>query len=499
MKILNSKQIKEADKATIASQKITSLELMERAAEKLLLGIKEECPTADDFMVFCGAGNNGGDGLAIVRMLYKEQKRVLLYILKGNYTEEFNVNLQKIKELNIDYTLLETEEQIEKLNWVSPAVTIDALFGVGLSRPLTGLAALLVQKINHFQNYIISIDVPSGLSPDATHISTPQNTIKADLVLSVQLPKLAFFFADNQSFVYKFKCVNISLSSHFLEEEECHNFYTLEKDIKKIFLKRPKFGHKGTFGHSLVIAGSEGKIGAAILSAKAALKTGCGLLTAYIPEKGMIPMHTYFPEAMVISRENPTGKMDFSIYDAIAFGSGMGKTPESKAILTQLLTEYKGKMVIDADGLNILAENRDLYEYFSPNHILTPHPKEFDRLTHSHSGSYERCKTQISFAKEHQVCVVLKGHHTSIAITSGNCYFNSTGNNGMATAGSGDVLTGIITSLCAQGYSPENAAVMGVYLHGYAGDVGAEKWSKHSLVASDIIEEIGAFFRKYED
>jgi NAD(P)H-hydrate epimerase len=496
MKILSAKQTKEADQYTLQNEPISSLALMERASERLFKAIVTKFPFVHTFSIFCGPGNNGGDGLVLARLLTLAKKEVFIHILKGNYTPEFLHNFHLIKELEIPYLEITDEITLAKVLSIPNSILIDALFGIGLSRPLEGLAALLIQKINAFPDLKIAIDVPSGLSPDATHVSTPENSLQANHTLSIQLPKLSFFFAENQAFIGNFECIDIQLSQAFIQNVSANLFYIQADEIRKIRQKRPKFGHKGTFGHTLVIAGSEGKIGAAMLSAKAALKTGCGLVTVYLPEKGVIPMHTYFPEAMVISRENPIETIDFSIYDAIAFGPGMGNSAESKAILVKLLENYQGKIVIDADGLNILAANRTLYKLLSPNCILTPHPKEFDRLTHSHTSTYERNKMQIAFSQTHKVTLVLKGHNSSTSSLSGNCYFNSTGNNGMATAGSGDVLTGIIVSLCAQGYSPDNAAIMGVYLHGFAGDAAAEKYSQPSLIASDIIEGISAFYKE---
>lgn len=271
------------------------------------------------------------------------------------------------------------------------------------------------------------------------------------------------------------------------------------KQIKKIIRPRPPFGHKGTFGHALIIAGNEGTIGASILSSKAALKAGCGLLTAIVPATAVTPLLVHLPEAMVISRNNFEGlpAMELSKFNAIGFGPGAGTGDETAVMLYYLLNNYKGPLVIDADGLTILSKNRDWFPLLKNNTILTPHPTEFDRITEIHGSGIERLQTQIAFSKEHGVTILLKGHHTSI-VTKDGIYFNTTGNNGMATAGSGDVLTGIITSLCAQGYEAGIAAIAGTYLHGYAGDIAAKKCSMHSMIASDIINGIGAFFKKYE-
>lgn len=271
------------------------------------------------------------------------------------------------------------------------------------------------------------------------------------------------------------------------------------KQIKKIIRPRPVFGHKGTFGHALIIAGNEGTIGASILCSKAALKTGCGLLTALVPAGAIIPLLVHLPEAMVISRNNFEGlpAVELSKFNAIGFGPGAGTGDESAGLLYYLLNNYKGPLIIDADGFTILSKNREWFHLLKNNTILTPHPAEFDRMTAIHDSEIERLQTQIAFSKEHGVTILLKGHHTSI-VTKDGLYFNTTGNNGMATAGSGDVLTGIITSLCAQGYDAGIAAIAGTYLHGYAGDYAAKNRSMHGMIASDIIDGIGEFFKKYE-
>ena len=284
----------------------------------------------------------------------------------------------------------------------------------------------------------------------------------------------------------------------FLETNSTGYEYFEEADIHALIRPREVAAHKAVFGHALIIAGSEGKIGAAILTAKAALRTGCGLLTAWVPSNAVIPLLSALPEAMTMVRDDSAQINIPSLerFNAIGFGPGVGMQAGNS--LWQLLENYPHPLVIDADGLTLLSQHRDTYQLLSPHMILTPHPGEFDRLTRSHVSVFERCKTQLAFSKQYHVTVLLKGRHTSITTPEGKIYFNATGNNGMATAGSGDVLTGIITSLLAQGYTTETAAVTGAYLHGYAGDRAAERVSKSSMIASDIIEGISSFFLAFE-
>lgn len=269
--------------------------------------------------------------------------------------------------------------------------------------------------------------------------------------------------------------------------------------IRKLLHARPVSGHKGVFGHALIIAGSEGTYGAAILSSMAALKAGCGLITACVPQNALIPLLSHLPEAMTKIRKGPQDvrNLDLEIYDAIGFGPGIGTGPESTEILLYLLKNYKGSLVIDADGLTILSRNKQMYELLGANTILTPHPGEFGRLTVTDSSKNDMVNAQLNFYRKYPSVILIKGRNTTVVNDKG-LFYNTSGNNGMATAGSGDVLTGIITSLCAQDYTPGDAATIGTFLHGFAGDTAASENSMHSMVASDIIEGMKSFFKKFE-
>jgi NAD(P)H-hydrate epimerase len=270
--------------------------------------------------------------------------------------------------------------------------------------------------------------------------------------------------------------------------------------ISTLIRKRKATGHKGTFGHTFIVAGSADKIGAAILSSTAALKSGCGLLTAAVPASAVTPLMCRLPEAMVLVRDAALDltTIDLVKYDAIGFGPGVGVTKESAELLFHILYQHQQPLVMDADGITLLAQNKSWFELLKPNIILTPHVGEFDRLTKKHTSHAARFETQLAFSKKHKVNILLKGHQTTITTADGKVFKNTTGNDGMATAGSGDVLTGIITSLCAQRYSPVEAACLGAYLHGYAGDVAAAKLSRTSMLASDIADGIAAFFKAFE-
>jgi NAD(P)H-hydrate epimerase len=382
-------------------------------------------------------------------------------------------------------------------------LVIDAIFGSGLSRPIdSGLVMAVIEHINGSGAEVVAVDIPSGLFADKP--STAGAIVKARHTVSFQLPKLAFMLSENHPFVGDWHLVPIGLSKKAIKKAEAGAFYITEKDIRKILKPRDKFSHKGTFGHALLLAGSYGKIGAALLAAKACLRSGAGLLTAHLPACGYPIMQIACPEAMVSTDKEEKFLSalpeDLQGKNAIGIGPGLGLSESSAALLLQLFqAQPETPMVIDADALNLMAKYRQLLDLLPSNSILTPHPKEFERLVGGKpSGDFERLKWQAAFASQYGVYVVCKGAHTSIASPDGEIFFNSTGNAGMATAGSGDVLTGVLLGLLAQGYMPREAALLGVFIHGLAGDVAKAKHGETSLIASDIIEALGGAFSKVE-
>ena len=313
----------------------------------------------------------------------------------------------------------------------------------------------------------MAIDVPSGLFADQP--SALGFIFKADYTLSFQFPKLAFLFPENDPYVGRFEILDIGLHPRYVEEVETRNLLTVKAMVKPILHSRTKYSHKGTYGHALLIAGSEGKTGAALLGAKACLRTGVGLLSVHLPKMAQLPLQTAIPEAMVDGDESETCFTmfkDLDAYSAVGVGPGLGKADETQRALKRLIQEVQVPLVMDAVALNILSENPTWLAFLPAKTILTPHPKEFERLVGKTTTSFERLERQRELSMKHNIIIVLKGAHTSITMPNGTCFFNTTGNPGMATAGSGDVLTGIILSLLAQRYSPEEAAVLGVYLHG---------------------------------
>lgn len=503
MKIFRSDQIREIDKYTIEHEPVSSVDLMERAAVQLFNWISQRFRRSDHFVVFVGPGNNGGDGLVLSRMLSLNGYNSEVYFVKVSEktSPDWKLNHKRLAE--------ESDIELKNISDVDhfPVITsddiiIDALFGSGLTRPVDGLVFNVIKHINNSGATVVSVDMPSGLFGEDNTRNNYEAIIRADVTLSFQFPKLSFMFAETASLAGEWVVLPIGLDASAIRNTPSPYTIIYNSDIAPLLKKRKKFDHKGTFGHGLLIAGSTGKMGAAVLGASAALRAGIGLITCHIPSGGNIIVQSAIPEAMVIPDKSENNIMDVGStdrFDSIGIGPGLGTTAESQKMLQRLLSECKKPIVIDADALNILSMNKSWLSLLPAEAILTPHPKEFERLAGSSGNSFERLQKQIRFSKEFKCIVVLKGAQTSISVPGGKVMFNSTGNPGMATAGSGDVLTGIILSLLAQGYSPENAAVTGVYLHGTAGDIAAEKSGLESIIASDIIKCIGKAFNKIRE
>ncbi|MBE0651187.1 MAG: NAD(P)H-hydrate dehydratase [Bacteroidales bacterium] len=500
MKILPIDKIREADAYTIENEPIADIDLMERATRKLFKWIKKQVDVSQRIFVFAGLGNNGGDGMALARMLTDAGYEVFAYVVRYSktYSASFAENYNRYLEMSHD-TLFDLEMEEDFPGIEEDDIIVDALFGSGLTRPLEGLTAKVIQLMNQSPAVKIAIDIPSGLNADQTSRESHGNILQADYTLTFQFPKYAFLLPENDQYVGEWYVLDIGLHPDFIEDVEVDNFFLLKQDVEQLIKPRAKFSHKGTYGHALLIAGGYGKMGAAILAAHACLRSGTGLLHVHVPKVGYPIMQTALPEAMISIDRNDyyfTEVPDLSTYNVIGIGPGMGKESQSQTAMKLLIQEYRRPMVIDADALGILAENKTWLSFLPPNSILTPHPKEFERLAGTWKNDFEKMDLARSFCKKFQVILVLKGANTSICLPDGRCYFNSTGNPGMATAGSGDVLTGIITGLLAQNYSPIHAALLGVYLHGSAGDIAAEKNSEESLIAGDITMNLGKAFHR---
>lgn len=502
MKVLSAEQIYKADQITIANQQISSLDLMERAATRVfwaLDAILED--SLSTIHIFCGVGNNGGDGLVVGRLLLNQGYRVITYVV--NYSDkrsrDFLHNYDRIKSENKTWPILiKSEKDFPEIG--EEDVVVDAIFGIGLNRSPEGWVKKLIQHLNASDVLRISIDIPSGLFANAP-IEDKEAVFKSDLTLTFQTPKLAFYMPETSAFVGVFEVLDIGLDAEFIAEIDPLAQTITKEDAQNLYIPRERTGHKGTYGHTLIVGGSYGKIGAAVLSTKAALRMGAGLVTSYIPKCGYIILQTTIPEAMVITdkEENYITQIDLEFEpDAIAVGMGMGTNEESVNALKTLFEHYKKPMVIDADALNCISENRELLDLIPEDSILTPHPGELKRLIGEWSDDYEKIEKVKAFSEEYNVIVLVKGANTLI-ISGDEVYINTTGNPGMGTAGSGDVLSGILAGLLSQGFDSLAAAMFGVYLHGLSGDLAAEELGYDSLIAGDIIDYLSDAYLNLPD
>ncbi|MGB4843730.1 MAG: NAD(P)H-hydrate dehydratase [Ferruginibacter sp.] len=496
MKIFSAAQIKQWDEYTITNNPISSSDLMEHAATACYNWIQQNNFTQTPLHVFCGKGNNGGDGLVTARLLLQNKCKVAIYIPQSDKpgSADFEINLEKLRHFNVDIHLLNNAADFPVIE--KDEIIIDALFGTGLYRPVEGIYAALINHINESNAAIIAIDLPSGLYADKN--SAGNAIIKATYTLSFQNYKLIFLLPEQGNYCGNIHLLDIGLHKDF-ESTEQVDFELLDIDIiHPIHRARTKFAHKGNFGHAALFCGSYGMMGAAVLSSLACLRTGAGKLTTCIPKCGYNVLQTAVPEAMCIitGEEYILSSTGSEKYDAVGIGPGIGLQPSHKELLSSIFKQVKKPMVIDADALNIIAQNPGLLNTVPPLSILTPHPKEFEKLFGKTDNDFERLKLALQKSKEFNIYIILKGHYSFISTPAGNGYFNSTGNAGMATAGSGDVLTGIITALLAQHYSSSDAALLGTYLHGLAGDIAAEKFTEEAMIAGDIVNCLGEAFKQ---
>ena len=500
IKIFPVSTVKEIDNYTIQNEPIEAIDLVERASMLFVHEFTRRYSKYHRVIIFAGQGNNGADALAIARLLSEESYRVETFLFNPTAGLSAACDINKARLLEIEHVeFTEIIDNFEPPLLTENDVVIDGLFGSGLNRPLTGGFAALVNYINQSDSEVVAIDVPSGLFGEDNRENDMHNVITANLTLTFGFPKLAFLLADNYPYVGEWKTLDIGLHPDIISATKTPFCLVTEEDITEVIHPRKRFAHKGDFGHALLVAGSKGKMGAAVLSARACLRSGAGLLTVHSPKCGLIALQMSIPEAMVNvdqQAEHFSTAPETAVYTAIAAGPGLGLHLDTAAALEHLIQTAQKPILLDADAINILATNKDMLPKLPPRSILTPHPKEFDRLTGESSSAYERLLKAREFATTYQVVLVLKGAFTSTCLPNGAINFNSTGNPGMATAGSGDTLTGIILGLLAQGYEPEIAATVGVYLHGTAGDLAAAVHTEESLIASDIIDMLGKAFKQ---
>lgn len=493
MKIFTAEQIRNCDQYTIKNEPVSSVQLMERAAETCVEWISENCNHHRNFAIFCGNGNNGGDGFAIARMLFQKGFDVDVFTnTKAKFSPDAQENFKQIKEIS-GITIREFKES-SGYRFDSRTVIIDALFGTGLSRSLDGDVEDLVEFLNQKKNIKISIDLPSGLLADA--VSDSDSVVfMADYTLSFQFWKKSFLHVETGKSAGKVQVLDINLNQDYIEETETKDAVIDDEVIKNIFKIRNEFSHKGTYGKATIVGGSHGKMGAAVLSTRAALKTGAGLTFTVAPKCGYEILQISDPEAMFIEGgKDFIESFDVDEETVCGIGPGLGTHEKTADSLLKFLKNYSKPLILDADALNIIAQDSENINLIPEKSIITPHPKEFERLFGKTKNSFERTEVAKNKSQDLNIYIVLKDHHTQIITPEGKVFYNITGNSGLAKGGSGDILTGIITSFLAQQYTEQEAAVLGVWFHGRAAEFASEKHSKESMLPSDVINEFGNVF-----
>ncbi|WP_034752043.1 NAD(P)H-hydrate dehydratase [Chryseobacterium daeguense] len=498
MKIFTTEQIRNCDQYTITYEPVSSIQLMERAAESCVDWISENCKNHRNFAVFCGSGNNGGDGFAIARMLFSKGFDVDIFTNpKARFSQDANTNFKELKDI-AGISIYDFKEA-KGYRFDSRTVIIDALFGTGLSRNIEGELKDLIDFLNQQNNLKISIDIPSGLLAD-TIFTDDSTVLKADYTLSFQFWKKSFLHPETGKFTGKIEILDINLSQDYISETETADFVIDTDIIKSMFKPRQDFSHKGTYGKAIITAGSYGKIGAAVLATNAALRTGAGLTFTLAPKCGYEILQTSCPEAMFME-----GGLDyitnFQVDENATYGigPGLGNEKETENNLLKFLKNYSKPLVLDADALNIISQDKKNIKLIPKKSLITPHPKEFERLFGAAENSLERVELAKKKAKELEIYIILKDHHTQVVTPEGKVFYNITGNSGLAKGGSGDILTGILTSFLAQNYSEEETAILGVWFHGRAAELASEKYSRESMLPTDVINAFGNVFNELND
>lgn len=502
LKLFTSAQIREWDKFTIEHDGISSADLMERAATACTESLLQLYPLQKEFAVVAGSGNNGGDGLAIARLLAGKNKNVNVYIIRSDNKagSDFVINEERLRALNNSVNIFDLQNADQIPEFKDSDCLIDAIFGTGLNKEIGGIAAVCIQKINQSGAQVIAIDIPSGMFADRVSTDSPV-IVRANHTLSFQVPKLAFMFPESEAFTGQWHLLDIGLSDAWYRNNPTDKYLLDSAYISSLLMPRKKFAHKGQFGHALLFAGSYGKMGAAVLAARSALRSGLGLLSVHVPRCGVEVLQSSVPEAMIQADEHEfvfSSPGEVSDFNAIGVGPGIGCGEETDYGMEELLRLSEGKaMVLDADAINLLASDSELLTLLTPKSILTPHVGEFDRLCGKSSNGSERNEKQLEFSKKHQVYTLLKGAHSCVCTPEGISYFNNSGNPGMAKGGSGDVLTGLITGLLAQmPQSPLEAALIAVYVHGLAGDIAASEYGETGMKAGDIADSLPEAFKR---
>ncbi|WP_462252262.1 NAD(P)H-hydrate dehydratase [Ekhidna sp.] len=484
MKVLNAAQIREADQYTIAHEPIASIDLMERASQAFLVKFLGLHPTKQPVFIFCGTGNNGGDGLAISRLLLERGWSIQIFVI-GDVDKGSSDFVDNLKRLNSHHEITDIGDFP---SIPEGSIIIDAIFGSGLTRPVQGLQAELITFLNDQNSQRIAVDIASGLYSDQP-LSKGSVVFEPDFTISFHVPKLAFFQPQSKKYVGQWRNVDIGLSEDFIASVDSSFYLSEKREIQRLLPSRSTFDHKGSVGRLMIVAGSEGKMGAAVLCARAAFKAGVGLVNVHSPRCGIEILQISIPEAMV-SLDSGESQIELipTTEDAIAIGPGIGTDSSTLNALSYFLKAQEDPIVVDADGINLISANPNLVDLLPKESILTPHPGEFKRLVGEWGDDFEKLEKLRSYCMKYELNIVLKGAYSAVCSSSGGIHFNSTGNPSLATAGSGDVLTGITGAFLAQGIKPFDALRLAVFLHGLAGDEAVRSLESPWIQASDIID-----------
>lgn len=495
MKILTGDQIKGADKYTIENEPISSLGLMERASLHMSNEIVKIVNKDIPLLFFIGKGNNGGDGLAMARILSERGYECKVYCIysKEDMTEDCRANLEK---LPADIEILNSDITLQNIPVTENTLIIDAILGSGVKGIVKEPLSDIMDRINNLPNQVISIDLPSGMETEWNDKDN-NSIIDADYTLTIEFPKVGMLLPDVGEYCGKIIIVSIGLSEEYINETLSNYSYTDKENIRSLIEKRSKFTYKNAHGHALLICGSKNMSGAATLATAGALRSGCGLVTTHLPYDARFGIITNCPSAMLSFDERDVFSVlpsDLDKYSVVGVGCGIGQSEETIMALGLLFQSLTSPMVIDADALNILATHKQLHSFIPKNSVLTPHLGELRRLVGEWKSEEHKIELVRQLASDLHSTIVVKGANTMICLSDGNCYFNSTGNAGMAKGGSGDILTGFITGLIARGYSSSKAAIIGVYLHGLAGDFAASALGEEAMNSHDIVEYLPKAF-----
>ncbi len=496
MKIFNTENIRKIDRITIEEEGVSSQELIRRVAEGVAGEIIGRWSPSTPVVIFAGSGNNGADALVVGRLLLEAgfYPRILLFNFKGNSLSR-DCDIAKRELLSTGYNgLMEIIDRAELPSLTPDHLVIDGRCGSGLRAPLEGGFMMLARNISESGATVISIDVPSGMFGEWNARVIGRNVVHATLTMAIQFPRLSFFLGDNAELVGKWKVIDIGLSNRAIMETPTKYFYVERDEVRAVLKPRKPFSSKSDYGHALLFAGCYGMAGAAVMAARGALRSGVGKLTVHSARAAFPVIQSQVPEALFSADRHENVISDMSPRfncSAIGVGPGIGTNDATRGAFETLVKSYKRPLVIDADALNAIAKNQTILDHIAPGSILTPHAGEFDRIFGTQTSDEGRLLKAVEVSHRYKLLIVLKGRYTATVRPDGKVFFNSSGTPAMATAGSGDVLTGIITSLLAQGYKPETASVAGVYIHGLAGEMAAETQGEYGTTAMDIASCVG--------